>query len=158
MVRIALLLVLAAASVLGGYVLGFRQAWDLGLMANAPVRGAIAVAQLRSLENENIANVRAGLDTDIDSGLIWWAEIERFPLYGMLDALSGHSVVSENLGYVRRVATHRKTHASPLKNPKISAAVSEAVREEDPEMADQLIEGGKQAEAAIDLMVRKYAE
>lgn len=31
-----------------GYCFGFRQAWSLGLMADTPVRGSIAVAQLNS--------------------------------------------------------------------------------------------------------------
>jgi hypothetical protein len=127
-------------------------------MSNMPTRGAIAVAQMRSLDNEHIENIRAVLDGDIDNGLIWWAELERSPLYGALDTLRGHSVVSDNLPSVRRVASYRKTHASPLMNPKISATADESVRKEDPEMADELIEGGKQAQAAIDLMVQKYAE
>jgi hypothetical protein len=69
--RIVILLTVAVVSALAGYWLGFRQAWDLSLMASAPVRGSLAVAHLKSLDDDRLDNVRATLNADIDSGLVW---------------------------------------------------------------------------------------
>jgi hypothetical protein len=156
--RILILLIVAATSSLAGYVLGFRQAWDLSLMANAPVRGSIAVAHLKSLDNNRLGNVRASLDADIDTGLVWWAELEESPLSGALNLLSGENVLPDHLPYVRRVASYRKTHASPLSDPKVVGPMLESVREDDPELAKQMVEGGKEGDAAMGLMIEKYAE
>jgi hypothetical protein len=106
--RILVLLIVAVVSAFAGYWLGFRQAWDLSLMANAPVRGSIAVAHLKSLDNNRLENVRASLDADIDTGLVLWSEVEEAPLSGALNLLSGERVLPDHLQYVRRVASYRK--------------------------------------------------
>jgi len=89
MKRLIAFLGVAAVSAAAGYCFGFRQAWSLGVMADAPVRGSIAVAHVKSIENGQLNYVRATLDADIDSGLIWWDQLEQFPLHGALNALSG---------------------------------------------------------------------
>jgi hypothetical protein len=156
--RILILLIVAVVSAFAGYWVGFRQAWDLSLMANAPVRGSIAVAHLKSLDNNRLGNVRATLDADIDTGLVWWSELEESPLSGALNLLSGEKVLPDRLQYVRRVASYRKTHSSPLSDPKVVGAMLESVREDDPELAKQMVEGGRESEAAMALMMKKYAE
>jgi hypothetical protein len=156
--RILLLLTVAALSALAGYWVGFRQAWDLSLMANAPVRASIAVAHLKSLDENHLENVRATLDADIDSGLVWWSELEQSPLSGALNLLSGENVLPDHLRYVRRVASYRKTHASPLSDPKVVGPMLESVRESDPELAKEMVEDGRKSDAALAQMIEKYAE
>jgi len=155
--RIVLLLIVAVVSALAGYWLGFRQAWDLSVMANGPVRGSIAVAHLKSLDENHLDNVRASLNADIDSGLIWWAELEQSPLSGALNFLSGENVLPDHLKHVERVARYRKTHASPLSDPKVTGPMLESVRKVDPELADQMVAAGKESDAAMALMIEKYS-
>lgn len=127
-------------------------------MANAPVRGAIAVGHLKSLDTNNVANVRSTADADIDSALVWWWELEQSPLSGALNLLSGETVFPDRLKYVRRVASYRKTHASPLSDPKVVGPMLELVRKSDPELANQMVENGKNSDAAMALVIAKYAQ
>ena len=51
--RLAIAITLVAAlglGAVGGYLLGFRHAWNLGLQAEAPVRASLAIGNLRLLE------------------------------------------------------------------------------------------------------------
>lgn len=156
--RTLMLLIVAVVSSSLGYLLGFRQAWDLSFMANAPVRGSIAVAHLKSLENNRLENVRATLDADVDAGLVWWSELEESPLSRALNLLSGEDVLPDHLRYVRRVASYRKTHASPLSDPKVVGPMLESVRESDPGLAAQMVKNGRESDAAMARMIEKYAE
>ena len=158
MKRLIAFLSVAAVSATAGYCFGFRQAWSLGVMADAPIRGSIAVARLKSIEDGQLNNVRATLDADIDSGLIWWDQLEHSPLHGALNALSGQEVLPETLRYVRRVAAYRKTHPSPLLDSKVTAQMLESVRADNPQMAEELAEDGEQGEAAIARMIDRYAQ
>jgi hypothetical protein len=144
MKRIALLLVVAVVSAAAGYCFGFRQAWNLGVMADAPVRGSIAIAQLNFLENGQDGNLCTQFESEVDSGLLWWAQLEQFPLHNALNTLSGQSVISEYQRYVRRVAAYRKSHASPFADPKVVAQMLDAARAHDPDFASELEASGKQ--------------
>lgn len=158
MLRIIAFIAIAIVSAAAGYCLGFRQAFNLGVMADAPVRGSIAVAQLSSLGEGQLNDVRTQLESEVDSGLVWWAQLEEFPLHRSLNALSGQSVVPDNLRYVRRVASYRKAHASPLADPKLIDQLIESARAHDPNLANELAEGAKKNEAALTHMIQKYAE
>jgi hypothetical protein len=158
MLRTLAFLTVAIVAAVGGYCIGFRQAWNLGVMADAPVRGAIAVAQLQALDRQQIDPIRTQLEAEIDSGLMWWAQVEQSPTYGALNALSGHDLIPAHLRYVRRVATYRKTHPSPLADPALIAKMLESVRADDPDFADQLAESGRESTAAIARMVEKYGQ
>jgi hypothetical protein len=58
-------------------------------MADAPVRGTLAMHYLRALNMNRIDNLRISFEANIDSGLMLWAELERYPLFGMINGLSG---------------------------------------------------------------------
>jgi len=158
MLRIIAFVTVALIAVASGYWLGFSQAFSLGLMAQAPVRGSIAAGQLNSLDRGRLDDVRTQLESEVDLGLIWWAQLEEFPLYRALNVLSRQSVVPDNLRYMRRVAAYRKAHASPLAHPELIDQMLESVRADDPDLANQLVEGGRENEAAIARMIQKYAE
>ena len=113
----------AMAGATGGYWLGFRHAWQRALMAEAPVRGAIAIHQLRALDQGQSDNLRISFESDIDSGLMWWAQLEDFPLFDAINTLSGQAVTPDVEKYVRRLATYRKGHESPLRDPVLIANI-----------------------------------
>lgn len=159
--RLAIAIAVVAAlglTVGGGYWLGFRHAWNLAVQAQAPVRGSLAIGQLRLLEQGRISDLKTFYDSDIDSGLIWWAQLEDAPSYLALNILSGQEIVPEYEQYVRRLATYRKSHNSPLRDPALVESMLKSAREADPAFARELEEGGRQAEAAIDRMVNKYGQ
>jgi hypothetical protein len=161
MKKLAVFLFLAfaiMASAAGGYWLGFRHAWDRGLMADAPVRGALAMHYLRALEMNRIDNLRVSFEANIDSGLMLWAMLEEYPLFGIINGLSGDEVSPELEKYVRRIATYRKSHESPLRNPTVIAKMLAQVRESDPDFAEDLEVSGREGDAAMDRMIDKYAE
>jgi len=157
---VGVLLVLLAMSVAaaGGYWLGFRHAWQRGLMAEAPVRGAIAVHQLRALAQNQTDNLRTGFESDIDNGLLWWAYLESCPLFGVINSLSGVEVSPGYEEYVRRIANYRKAHVSPFRDPAVVKGVLDSIKEHDPELAVEFEASGLEAEAQIDRMVEKYAQ
>ena len=126
-----ILICVVAAGAVGGYWLGFRHAWEMGLMADAPVRGVIATQHLRMLEENNAADLRIAFEADVDSGLMWWAQLEDHPLYWIINTLSGHHVASDHERYVRRLAIYRKTHRSPLREPAVVENMLRAMQAQD---------------------------
>lgn len=146
---------LAAAS---GYWMGFRHAWGLGLQADAPVRGSIAIAHLKMLERGQASDLRIPFEAEIDSGLMWWAQLEDHPMYPFLNVLTGQEIVPDYELYVKRVANYRKANKSPLRDPVLVESMLRSVREKDAGFADELVEGGRQSDAAIDRMVEKYGQ
>ncbi len=148
----------ALVGISGGYWLGFRHAWEMGLMADAPVRGALAMHYLRALEKDQTDNLRTSFEADIDAGLMLWAQLEDYPLFRTLNALSGHEVIPEVERYVRRIATYRKGHKSPLREPALVEKMLSEMREKDPEFAADLEASGHHSDTAIDRMIEKYAE
>ena len=157
MKHIILLMAVALVSAAAGYGLGFRQAWGRSLMADATVRSNIAIGNLRAIEVGRLDDVKISLEAEVDSGLMWWAQLEQFP-WSALNLLSGQSVHPDFLRYVERAATYRKTHASPLSDPELIKEMLDSVRTANPEFADELVESGKQKDAAIALMIQKYAK
>ena len=97
-------------------------------------------------------------ESDVDSGLIWWAQLEHAPNYRALNVLSGQEIVPEYERYVKRVAAYRKSRKSPLRDPALVESMLKSAREADPAFARELEEGGRQAEEAIDRMVKKYGQ
>jgi hypothetical protein len=145
-------------AVCGGYWLGFRQAWNLGLQVEAPVRATLAIAHLKLLEQGRLSDVKSSYESDIDSGLMWWAQVEDDPNYRLLNVLSGHDVVPQYERYVKLVATYRRAHKSPRRDRALVESMLKSAREADPAFARELEQGGRDAELAIDRMVNKYAQ
>jgi hypothetical protein len=158
MLRTLTLLAVAIVAAAAGYCIGFRQAWNLSVMADAPVRGAIAVGMLKSLDRNQLDPIRTQFEAEIDTGLIWWAELEQSPMQRALNALSGQDLIPANLRYVRRVATYRKTHPSLLADPAVVTGMLESVGADDPDLAAELAESGKEQDAAIARMIEKYGQ
>lgn len=141
----------------GGYWLGFRQAWNIGLMADAPVKGTIALVQMRMLELGRTDDFKVSLDSEIDSGLMWWAKVDEFPLRKALNILSGQEVIPDHEWYVKRIASYRKSHPSRLDDPKLITEMQASARA-DPDFANDLVEGGKEERKAVSDAIKRYAE
>jgi hypothetical protein len=152
------LLLFASAAAVGGYWLGFRHGSDLALMADAAPRGSLAIDELRWLENGKTASVRFYLESDVDSGLIWWHELDQFPLRRALNALSGADVIPGDEKYVRRLATYRKAHPSPAADASFNQRMLEEARATDPSFAKVLEEGSRKERQAIQEMLQKYGQ
>jgi hypothetical protein len=142
----------------GGYWLGFRHAWNLGLQAQAPVRGSLSIAHLRLLDQGRHSDLKTFYESDIDSGLMWWAQLEDDPNYRLLNVLSGHNIVPEYERYVKRLAIYRKTNKSPLRDPALVESMISSARKADPAFAQDLEQGGRVGDQAIDRMVKKYGQ
>ena len=146
--------VLVAAA--GGYVTGFRQAWRLSALNERPVRGALSLGLMHALDKGKVDDVRTMFESDIDNGLLWWPDVERFPLYGALNALSGDPYASSSVDYVRRIATYRREHESPLNRPEVVNGMLDSVRKTDPAMADELAASRGEIDARMAEVIRKY--
>jgi hypothetical protein len=150
----ALLLALGAA--VGGYWLGFRHGSRLALMADAAPRGAVAIGNLHLLEKGQTNSVRFYLESEVDSGLMWWHELDQFPLRRALNALSGGDVIPGDEMYVRRLAIYRKEHPSPLDDPSLNREMLEHMP--DPSVVNDLEEGDRSRRQAIKEMLQKYGQ
>src|ERR1700728_4745655 len=146
---------LAAGSAASGYWVGFRQGWGLGQMAIAVPRGAAAITQVHFLEKGSTEPIRFQLESDIDSGLVWWHQIDQFPLRPALNVLSGNDVLPAAEVYVRRLAAYRKVHPSPLADPTLKQQMLDNVREEDPAFAKYLEDGWRQHHDILQEMLEK---
>ena len=150
-----LVLLLASAAAAGGYWLGFRYGAHVALMADAVPRGVVAIGNLRLLEKGQPESVRFYLESEVDSGLMWWPDLERVPL---LNVLSGSDVIPGYEDYVRRLATYRKAHPSPLDDPSLNQQMIAHIRDQDPSMARELEEGARIRRQAIQEVLRKYGQ
>jgi hypothetical protein len=148
-------LLLAAAAAVGGYWLGFRHGFRLGLMADAAPRGAVAIANLRLLEKGQTDPVRFYFESEVDSGLMWWHELDQFPLRGALNTLTGDDVIPGDEKYVRSLANYRREHPSPLDDPSLKREMLEQM---DPSVVKDLEEGDRSRRQAIKEMLQKYGQ
>jgi len=151
-------LLLATASAGGGYWLGFRQAWGLGLMADAAPRGVMAISQLHLLDTGHLEPIRMELNSEIDLGLMWWHQIDQFPLRSALNTLSGEDVVPQSESYVRRLATYRKNQPSPLEDPTLNQQLLDNAKKADPAFAKDLEAAGRQQRLILQEMLQKYGQ
>ena len=138
---VVVLAVVAIIAACGGYWLGFREAWSMGIRADAAPKGVVAIGQLRLIELGRIEDLRGALETDVDTGLMLWHDLSASPLRPVMNTLSGIEVFPAYEQYVRKLATYRKTHKSPLSDPT-------AAREMGP--------SAESASRAIDQVVKSY--
>lgn len=150
--------VLVGLAVCGGYWLGFRHAWNLGLQAEAPIRATLAIGKLKLLDQGRVSDLKTIHESDIDLGLIAWDQLENHPSYPMLNILSGHDVLPQYEQYLKRVAAYRKSNKSPFSDPALTESMLKSAQEADPDIAIELEEGGRQIEEAIDRMVKKHGQ
>ena len=161
MKRSAVVLVLIAATLLagaGGYVVGFRQGWRLSTLVDRPVRGALSLGLMHGLENGKIDAVKTSFESDIDNGLLWWPDVESFPAYPILGAISGDPYIPDVVTDVRRLASYRKQHESPLFRPEVVNSMLDSVRNADSAMADELAASRADIDARMAAMVKKYGQ
>jgi hypothetical protein len=150
--------VVGIAAACGGYWLGFREAWNMGVRADAAPRGVVAIGQLRLIEKGRLDDLKLALENDIDTGLLLWHDLSASPLRPAMNTLSGVEVFPEYEEYVRRLATYRKANASPLADPKLVESLVSNAQKRDPEVARELEESVASSRRAIQEVVTKYAK
>lgn len=155
---IVVIAVVAFIAACGGYWLGFREAWSMGLRADAAPKGAVAIAHLRLIESGRLNDVKFALESDIDTGLVLWHDLYSSPLRPAINALSGIDVFPEYEQYVRRLASYRKANKSPLSDPKLTESMISSAGKHNPAFARELAQSKESADRAIDEMVKKYAQ
>jgi hypothetical protein len=78
------------------------------------------------------------------------------PLRPALNILFGADVIPGYEAYVRRLATYRKEHASPLDDTALIEQTTQHIQDQDPSMAQELKEGDRMKRQAIQEMFQKY--
>jgi hypothetical protein len=149
------LVVASAISALVGYSFGFRQAWSLGVAADALPRGVIASQQLKALKAGKLDFVSVGLESDVDNGLIWGYEVLHHPMRDLLGPLSGASVYPEYEKYATRLADYRKLYPSQLKQDTFDTVPPG--KEEYTAYYRELARGAREGVERINWMVERYA-
>jgi hypothetical protein len=155
---VGVVLVAAIISVVGGFWVGFGEGWDLGGKAIATPRGVVALGQLRLIEAGRTDDLKFQFEADVDSSLMWWHDIARSPLRPALNVLSGSEVFPEYEKYVRRLATYRKSHPSPMFDAARLAETQAELEKTDPVFAADLEQGQRESQLAIEEVVSEYAE
>ena len=92
MQRAALIATLVAALALSlgaGFWLGFREGWNLALMADSARTGFVAVPRLVATQTGHGAELNRAFELDVDNGLIWAHHFLESPLHGYLEPVWG---------------------------------------------------------------------
>jgi hypothetical protein len=113
---------------------------------------------MHGLENGKIDAVKTSFESDIDNGLLWWPDVESFPAYPILGAISGDPYIPDVVTDVRRLASYRKQHESPLFRPEVVNSMLDSVRNADSAMADELAASRADIDARMAAMVKKYGQ
>ncbi len=138
-----------------GYWFGFREAWNLGVIADFLPRGAISSHQLNALRVGKQENVIIGLESDVDMGLIYGDTLFNHPLRNLLNPVWGFSVYPEYEEYAVRLANYRKKHPTFMKPD-----MFDKVPQDKPELNDfykDLQKGVRENIIIINNMTEKYA-
>jgi hypothetical protein len=154
---VAILVVCATIAACGGYWLGFREAWGMGIRADAAPKGVIAIGNLRLIESGRTNDLKFALESEIDTGLMLWHDLSASPLRPVMNPLSGIEIFPDYEQYVRKLAAYRKANKSPLSDPKLTESLISNARKHDPALARELEQSKHSAERAIDEVVKKYA-
>ena len=153
----AICLVVALVSAGAGFWFGFRQAWTLGAMVEAAPRGVVGLQLIRSIDAGRAHEATYYFQSQVDSGLMFWQDVQDSALYPFLNQLSGVDVTPGTEKYVRQLAIFRQNHPSPLWDPNEMAKVEAYLREHKPDTAEDLLAGSRGAKAAMDAVVSEYA-
>jgi hypothetical protein len=155
-ITIGVVAIVAAA--LAGYWAGFREGWNMGIRADAAPRGSIAIAQLQFIDRGRIDDVKVGLESEIDMGLIHWHHLSNSFVAPFINVFSGTDVIPDYEQYVRRLAVYRQKHKSSLHNPALQKSLLENAEKAGPEFVEEMRKGGDEARRALDEMVEKYGK
>jgi hypothetical protein len=138
-----------------GYWFGFRDAYPLGVMADAAPRGAIALHHLKALSLGRLDRLAMAFEFDVDNGLIWSHYLEEAPLHEHWATLWGIPNAGPN-EYLTRLADYRKTHPS-LMNPDALGVASPNAGEEERAFRAAQLASARETAAILNNMVERYA-
>jgi hypothetical protein len=134
---------------------GMREGIRIGVMLDSVPRGSIAVAQLRALDAGKTGNLRINLEGNVDMALVWAYELQEHPLYPLFEPVWGYPL-RYHAQSLQRLANYRKTTPSPLRT---EALAKEPLPpgEEAQAHREYVLEGARENDKIIELMVRRYA-
>jgi hypothetical protein len=138
-----------------GYWLGFREAWQLGVMADTLPRGVIASQQLKALHAGKPENVIVGLEFDVDNGLLWGGDLIENPITKLLGPVWGIDVSASLEGYAVRLANYRKQNPSLMKSDMFNTVPPG--KEQYREFYRQLANDADEQIAKLNARVQRYA-
>jgi hypothetical protein len=152
-----LIVSLCLGSAVVGFWIGFRNGAQMGIMFDSIPRGSIAVFDLSHANQGKVTrNMVTNFEGDVDMALLNAYRLEHDPLYRLLEPVWSFPVSSAHEALVR-VASYRREHPSPLsstalaKEPVPDTAQARAYRRD-------LLEGTKETDRIVELMVKKYAQ
>ncbi len=126
-------------------------------MVESAPRGVVGLQLMRSIDAGRAHEATYYFESQVDSGLMFWHDVQNSALYPFLNQLSGTDVTPGAEKYVRQLAAFRKDHPSPLWDPEDMAEVETYLREHKPKTAEDLLKGSREAQAAMDAVVLEYA-
>jgi hypothetical protein len=140
----------------GAFWLGMREGMQVGVMLDSVPRGAIALHHLNALDAGKTANMRIGLEGEVDMAMIWSYRMEKYPLHALLEPVWGYPM-HYHADYLQRLANHRKTTPSPLR---AGALANEPVAhgEEARAAREYVLEGARENDRIIQLMIKQHSD
>jgi hypothetical protein len=140
-----------------GFWLGFRQGWQMELAVEVAPR-AVAELQLgRRLDTGHVDEVKYYFDSQVDAALMYWHDVLHSPVTPFLNFLTGGEYFPEYETYIRRLAQYRKTYPSPLWDPKDMSDIDDYLSKQKPQNAADFAAANREAKAAMDEVVSRYA-
>jgi len=152
----AFVLLACGISAAGGYWFGFREALQLGLMADRLPRGVTATQELGVLQAGNGQHVATALEFDVDEGLVWGYDVLNHPLRNLFGPVWGFNVYPDYEKYATRLADYRRQHPSPMTQQNFSHNKPDSSSDE-AQFHAMLGEGAKLHQSKLNAMVERYA-
>ena len=121
--------IVAAATVMvlafaGGYVIGFRSAWRMGVQAEFAARGVLATQMLNAVRGGKTDVVTTLLESDVDNALVFGGDFVESPARPLLP-LIGVDAPSDYEQFMSRTASYRKSN--PRQEPSVDANLSRTI-------------------------------
>ena len=151
-------LVVAAAAGVSGFWFGVREGTKLASMVDSAPRGMISLHNIRALDAGKTGNLRILFESDIDSALMWWDTLSSHPLRPVLGELLGFDPMPYSEKYIRELAVYRRDNPSPLVSSLEDPRVLENLARNNPQLAQELVERGRDTAEAIRNTVNRYAQ
>jgi len=145
----AILVTGCVISAVGGYWLGFRDAWPLGAAAEALPSGVLASEKIQMLRAGQASPLTRLLESDVDRGLVYGYDIVNHPLRGLWKPVWGIDVYPKYERYVSRLADYRIAHPSTAKSDDLPQTLKET-----PEVVREIV---RQDLVKRDKMIDRYA-
>ena len=120
--------VVAVLTLVVGYVMGFRSAWQMGVQAEFAARGVLATQMLQAIRGGKTEFVTSVLESDVDNALLIGGDFMENPARPLLPIM-GLSAPADYEQFMSRTAAYRKANPRQLTSgdPEMKRAIGERV-------------------------------